>query len=106
MRAQTDHLDQAVTIGARQHVADRRQPRSELNGRRAGSVAGSALAACDVSDPKLKNIYANWRSSRRARDIWWTSSGPSAMRSMRACAYSSARGKSWLTPAPPWAWIA
>ena len=36
----------------------------------------------------------------------WTSSGPSANLSVRALAHSWASGKSWLTPPPPWAWIA
>src|SRR5216684_1413800 len=46
------------------------------------------------------------RSSRRARDLFCTSSGPSAKRSVRALAHRWASGKSWLTPPPPCAWIA
>ena len=41
-----------------------------------------------------------WRSASR-----WTSSGPSASRSVRASAQARP-GKSPLTPAPPWAWMA
>ena len=36
----------------------------------------------------------------------WTSSGPSARRSVRMCAYSQASGKSCETPPPPCTWIA
>ena len=35
-----------------------------------------------------------------------TSSGPSASRSVRACAHACARNVSWLTPCAPCAWIA
>src|SRR5207248_8697882 len=45
-------------------------------------------------------------SSRRASERLWTSSGPSARRSVRTWAHISARGKSWLTPPAPCAWIA
>jgi hypothetical protein len=41
------------------------------------------------------------RSSRRAREALWTSSGPSARRRVRALDHSCARGVSWLTPAAP-----
>ena len=40
--------------------------------------------------------------SRRAKTMLWTSSGPSAMRKVRACAHIRARGTSSLIPAPPW----
>ena len=45
-------------------------------------------------------------SSRRAMEIRCTSSGPSAMRRVRAPAHSRASGKSSETPPPPCAWIA
>ena len=35
-----------------------------------------------------------------------TISGPSAMRRLLAPANQWARGESWLTPSPPWSWIA
>src|SRR5256885_1696091 len=46
------------------------------------------------------------RSSRRP--IWrrCTSSGPSAKRSVREWAHMDASGNSWLTPPPPWSWMA
>lgn len=45
-------------------------------------------------------------SSSLAMDMRWTSSGPSAMRSVRAPAHRRAKGTSSETPAPPCAWMA
>ena len=38
--------------------------------------------------------------------MWWTSSGPSAMRRVRVEAYICASGVFWLTPRAPCIWIA
>src|SRR5690606_16231692 len=45
---------------------------------------------------------SNARSSARATTLWWTSSGPSASRSVRCCMYVSESGDQWLTPVAPW----
>ena len=45
-------------------------------------------------------------SSRRAITILWTSSGPSATRSMRMKRHMPASGVSSDIPSEPWTWIA
>jgi hypothetical protein len=49
----------------------------------------------------IRKSGAYLRISRRAMVILWTSSGPSAMRSVRMWAYISANGKNWVRPAAP-----
>src|SRR4029077_2061040 len=66
-----------------------------------GACLGSSSPAASASarfDQRL--------SSRRARTILWTSSGPSARRSMRLKRQSEARGVSSVMPREPWIWIA
>ena len=82
--------------------------RRERAGPRPGAHRGARRG------PRRSGIVTPWNqscaayrlSSRRARDRLWTSSGPSASRSVRAAAYSSASGKSWLTPPAPCNWMA
>ena len=45
-------------------------------------------------------------NSISAMERLWTSSGPSARRRVRMPAQLAASGESWLTPAPPCAWMA
>src|SRR5690348_6774062 len=73
--------------------------RMRTSARRSARAGGALLACCSAQVVAL-------RSSRRARDLLCTSSGPSAKRSVRALAHRWASGKSWLTPPPPCAWMA
>src|SRR4030095_11567015 len=64
--------------------------------------------AAEVKQPRAghPNASACLANSIRAIERLWTSSGPSARRSVRIPAQLPASCVSWLTPAPPWAWIA
>src|SRR3954447_2055698 len=61
--------------------------------------AGPPYSASDGS-------FAQRLSSRSAMTILWTSSGPSARRSMRRLRHMIASGVSSETPSAPWTWMA
>src|SRR5262249_10425612 len=64
-----------------------------------GDVAGRS--GQDHASPGHGAAYIHFRSSRRPICRRWTSSGPSAKRSVREWAHQKASGKAWLTPPPP-----
>ncbi len=66
---------------------------ARLQGRGAVSISGSAAGRDQPQITRTRRrTYANRFNSRRASDRWCTSSGPSARRSVRAPAHSSASG--------------
>src|SRR5262245_49543709 len=92
---------------------------AELLGCLARRAAAAVVAAAAASDQQARDrqarhnasharAYASsyFRSSRRATDMRCTSSGPSARRRVRTCAYIDASGASSDTPSAPCDWIA
>ena len=94
-------LDAAFALHARWRTPFARAARIGACARRA---APSSVVAGD--DGVHAEVGIVRRSSRRAIVILWTSSGPSARRSVRRWAYIEASGKSSLMPPAPWTWMA
>lgn len=70
---------------------------SSLNG-----VPKSLKGVSNSRSAYLRYFFISLRAMLRL----CTSSGPSARRRVRMCAHMLANGKSSVTPAPPWTWIA
>ena len=77
----------------------RRDARRTVRRRRGAGSARARRAGPAGSPPALRELVLGDRPR-------WTSSGPSASRSVRACAYAAANLSSPLTPRAPKAWIA